>query len=101
MFDLNLPDFELIVWLNYSDFGKKLEKEILPITKGLMINEEMDENGTKSYHWIVPSWLETVVLGGKLKEFVGNPNLIFLKIKANNDSSIEDITFKDERKFKK
>ncbi len=61
----------------------------------------MNENGTKSYHWIVPSWIEAVVLGGKLKEFIGNPNLIFLKIKANNDSSIEDITFKDERKLKK
>ena len=41
-----------------------------------------------------------MVLGGKLKEFVGNLNLIFLKIKANNDSNIADITFKDERKFK-
>lgn len=101
MFNLNLPDFELIVWINYNEFGKNLEKEILPITKDLIIFEEIDKNGTKSYHWIVPSWIETLVIGGKLKEFIGNPNLIFLKIKANNDSNIEDITFKDERKFKK
>ncbi len=40
MFDLSLPDFELIVWIKYNDFGKKLEKEILPITKDLIIYEE-------------------------------------------------------------
>jgi len=101
MFDLSLPDFELIVWINYNDFGKKLEKEILPITKDLRIYEETEYAGVKSYHWIVSSWIETLVIGGKLKDFIGNPNLILLKIKANNDSNIEDITFKDERKFKK
>ena len=101
MLDLNLPDFELIVWINYNDLGKKLEKEILPETNHLIIYEEIEDEEVKSYHWEVPSWIETLVMGGKLKEFIENPNLIFLKIKANNDSSIEDITLKDERNFKK
>ncbi|MBU1341525.1 MAG: hypothetical protein KKE44_03765 [Proteobacteria bacterium] len=101
MFDLKLPDFEIIAWIINNEFGKKLENEMSTITKDLGIDDYSENQDKIVYHWIVPSWLETLVLGGKLKEFVGNPNLIFLKIKANNDSSIEDIAFKDEREFKK
>jgi len=101
MFDLKLPDFEIIAWINNNDFGKKLKNEILITTKDLGIDEHSENQEKIVYHWIVPSWLETLVLGGKLKEFIGNPNLIFLKIKANNDSNIDDITFKDERIYKK
>lgn len=101
MFDLKLPDYEIIVWINYNDFGEKLEKEILPITERLLIDEEVETEGIKSYHWEVSSWLETLVLGGELKQFIGNPNLILLKLKANNDSSIQDVSLKDIRKYKK
>ncbi|MFH2058339.1 MAG: hypothetical protein ABIJ59_05510 [Pseudomonadota bacterium] len=101
MFDLNLPDFELIVWIKYNDFGKKIEKEMLPILKDLKVYEEIEREGIKSCHWIVPSWLEALVLGGKLKELIGNPNLILLKLKANNDPNIQDVTLKDIREYKK
>jgi hypothetical protein len=40
------------------------------------------------------------VLGGRLKPFAENPNLIFLKLKANNDPSIQDVTLKDIRKMR-
>ena len=100
MFDLKLPDFEIIVWIDYNDFGKKLEKEILPITKDLEVYDDIEREGKRVYHWIVSSWLETLALGGKLKRFEENPNLIFLKLKANNDSNIQDVTIKDLRKYK-
>jgi predicted transglutaminase-like protease len=100
MFDLKLPDHEIIVWIKNNDFGKKLEKEILPITKGLEIYDDIKTEDRRVYHWIVPSWLETLVFGGKLKEFIGNPNLIFLKLKANDDPNIEDVTLKDNREMR-
>ncbi|MBU1387820.1 MAG: hypothetical protein KKE62_06385 [Proteobacteria bacterium] len=101
MFDLKLPDFEIVVWINYNAFGKNLEKEILAITGTLEFDEEMETEGIKSYHWVVPSWVETLVLGGKLKEHIDNPNLVLLKLKANYDSAIQDVTLKDDRKYKK
>lgn len=100
MFDLKLPDYEIIVWISNNDFGKRLEKEILSITKDLEVYDNVEREGQKIYHWTVTSWIQTMVLGGQLKDFIGNPNLIFLKLKANNDSSIEDITFKDDRKMR-
>lgn len=101
MFDLKLPDYEIIVWIDYNDFGKRLEKEIWPVTERLQVDEEIEKEGIKYYHWVVPSWMETLILGGKLKQFIDNPNLIFLKLKANNDPNIQDVTLKDNRKFKK
>jgi hypothetical protein len=101
MFDLKLPDYEIILWINYNDFGKKLEKEILPITQELEVYDEIEKEGVKFYSWTIPSWVETMVLGGKLKEFTENPNMIFLKFKANNDPDIQDVTLKDLREYKK
>lgn len=97
MFDLKLPDFEIILWIKNNDFGKKLEKEILLITKGLEVYDDIKTEERRVYHWIVLSWGETLVLGGKLKEFIENPNIILLKLKANNDPNIEDVTLKDNR----
>ena len=101
MFDLKLPDFEMIVWIKNNDFGKKLEKEILLITKGFEVYDHSETKDNIVYHWIVPSWLETLVVGGKLKEFTDNPNLIFLKLKANYDQNIQDVTLKDIREYNK
>ncbi len=101
MFDFKLPDYEIIIWINYNAFGKKLEKKILPITQNLEIYEEIEREGRKVSHWTIPTWEETLIIGDKLKEFTENPNMIFLILKANNDSSIEDVTLKDLRKYKK
>ncbi|MBU1344153.1 MAG: hypothetical protein KKE44_20895 [Proteobacteria bacterium] len=101
MFDLSLPDFEIIVWIKNNDFGKKFEKEILVTIKDLEIDDYSETKDTIVYQWIVPSWIQTMVIGGQLKDFIGNPNLIFLKLKANNDSNIQDVTLKDDRKYKK
>jgi len=67
MFDLKLPDYEIILWINHNDFGKELEKEILPITRDLEIYDDVEKEGIKSYSWIIPSWVEAMVLGGKFK----------------------------------
>ncbi len=99
MFAFQLPDFEIIVWIDYNAFGKKLEKEILSVTEALEIYEEIEMEGKIVYHWIVPSWVEAMVFGGRLKSFTDNPNLIFLKLKANNDPDIQDVTLKDIRKM--
>jgi hypothetical protein len=37
MFDFKLPDYEIIVWIDYNAFGEKLEKKILPIIQNLEI----------------------------------------------------------------
>jgi len=99
MFDLKLPDYEIILWIKHIDFGKKLEKEILPITQDLEIYYEVEKEGIKFYSWTIYSWVETMVLGGKLKQFTENPNMIFLKLKANNDPDIQDVILKDSRKY--
>ncbi len=101
MFDFKLPDYEIIVWIDYNAFGEKLEKKILPIIQNLEIFEEIEREGRKVYHWTIPAWEETLISGDKLKQFIENPNLIFLKLKANNDSNIQDVTLKDIRKMEK
>ncbi len=101
MFDFKLPDYEIIVWIDYNAFGEKLEKKILPIIQNLEIFEEIEREGRKVYHWTIPAWEETLIIGDKLKQFIENPNLIFLKLKANNDSNIQDVTLKDIRKMEK
>ncbi|MCK5164135.1 MAG: hypothetical protein KAQ72_10465 [Desulfobacula sp.] len=100
MFDLKLPDFEIIVWINNNDFGGKLKNGIFAITKDLEVYDYSEAKDKIVYHWVVNSWIQTMVLGGQLKDFIGNPNLIFLKLKANNDSSIDDIIFIDDRKMR-
>jgi hypothetical protein len=52
MFDFKLPDFEIIAWIDYNDFGKKLEKEILSITEELDIYKGIETDGKRVYHWI-------------------------------------------------
>jgi len=84
-----------------ADSFEKLEKKILPITQNLEIYEEIEREGRKVSHWTIPTWEKTLIIGDKLKEFTENPNMIFLKLKANNDASIEDVTLKDLRKYKK
>ncbi len=101
MFDFKLPDYEIIVWIDNNDFGEKLEKEILFITKNFEIYEEIVVEDKRVHHWIIPTWEEAIETGDKLKQFIENPNLIFLKLKANYNSKIQDITLKDIRKFMK
>ena len=99
MFELS--EYEIIIWIDYNAFGEKLEKKILPIMQNLEIYEEIEREGRKVSHWTIPTWEETLTIGDKLKQFTENPNIIFLKLKANNNSSIQDITLKDDRQMSK
>jgi len=101
MFDFKLPDYEIIVWINNNRFGEKLEQELLLITNNLEIYEEIETEDKRVHHWVVQSWFEALEVGSKLKPLVDNPNLVFLKLKANNDSNIKDVTLKDNRKMRK
>jgi hypothetical protein len=94
MFNLNLPDFEVILHLRYNDFGKKLENEILRETALLLLDESTEYHGAKDFHWSFRSWLEAVSAGEILKKFCNNPNVLLLKIKANHQSEIEPIVLK-------
>ena len=52
MFAFQLPNFEIIVWIDYNAFGKKLEKEVLSITEELVIYKGIETDGKRVYHWI-------------------------------------------------
>jgi len=48
-------------------------------------DEAIEIEDKRVHHWTIPTWEETLEIGDKLKQFTENPNLIFLKLKANND----------------
>ena len=92
-----LPQYELIMWLNYDEPGKKLENKILPILNGYQVCDNLEVKGIKICNWSIPSWEESLKLGEKLKRFTKDPNVMCLKLKANNNRSIKDIVLKDKR----
>jgi hypothetical protein len=49
MFAFQLPNFEIIVWIDYNAFGKKLEKEILSITESLKYMKKSKEKGKEYF----------------------------------------------------
>ena len=90
-----LPDYDVILWLSYSEFGKKLEKEILS-TIEIKPYEITESNGVLDIHWGFDTWDEAVYFSETLKKFTNNPNLILLK--ASNHKNIDaSIVYKDER----
>ncbi len=98
MFDLKLPDFEVMLHLQYNDFGKQLEKEILKETALFFLEESTKYQGAKDFHWSFDSWSEAVEAGNILKQFCNNPNVLLLKIKANYQPEIEPIVLKRKPK---
>jgi len=90
-----LPDYDVIVWLYFSEFGKKLADEILSSVE-ILPYESFESQGVLDMHWGFDDWEEAVNFSKKLKRFIENPNLILLK--ASNLKNIEaSIIYKDER----
>ena len=98
MIDLKLPDFEVLIHIQYNDFGKMLEDQILLETASYNLDESIEDQGMKSFHWSFETWEEAVSAGNVLKKFCENSNLILLKAKANYDTNIKPIIFKNSIK---
>jgi len=97
---LRLPEYEVSVHIRYNEFGKKLEKDLLMATSTYVLDASTEYQGVKDFHWTFESWQEAVRAGENLKEFVNNPNLLLLLVKANNNETIKPIYHKDRRKSK-
>jgi hypothetical protein len=94
-----LPDYEIILWIVANRFGKKLEKAIRS-SIGKMPYEGAEYQGVSAIHWDFDIWDDAVNFTEKVKRFLDNPNLIFLK--ANNRRNENaSIVYKDERPMKK
>jgi hypothetical protein len=90
-----LPDYDVIVWLYFNDFGKKLAEEILS-SVDIIPYESFESDGVLDMHWAFDDWEEAVHFSKKLKRFINNPSLILLK--ASNLKNIGvSIVYKDER----
>ena len=90
-----LPDYDVIVWLYFNDFGRKLEEEILS-SVDIIPYESFESDGILDMHWGFDDWKEAIHFSKKLKRFIENPNLILLK--ASNLKNIDaSIVYKDER----
>lgn len=94
-----LPDYEIIVWIVGNDFGKKLERNILSDID-ITPYESVDYEGVLALHFDFNTWEETVNSAEKIKTFIDNPNLIFLKANNRNNENAS-IVYKDERPMKK
>ena len=94
-----LPDYDVIVWLDYSKFGEKLTEEILS-NVDIMPYESFEHDGVLDMHWDFDTWDEAVNFSEKLKRFINNPNLILLKA-SNHKNTDASIVYKDERPFTK
>ncbi len=99
MIEMRLPDYEVLIHMRYNDFGKSLEEKILGETASYELDESIEDQGMKSFHWGFDTWEEAVTAINALKKFSENPNLILLKAKANYDTNIEPIIYKDTRKY--
>jgi hypothetical protein len=92
---LKLPDYDVIVWLYFNEFGKKLAEEILS-SVDILPYESFESDGILDVHWGFDDWKEAVQFSRKLKRFIDNPNLILLK--ASNLKNMDaSIIYKDER----
>lgn len=93
--DLRFPDFEVLIHIQYNDFGKMLENKILLETSSYDLDESTEYQGVKDYHWSFKTWEEAVSAANSLKKYCDNPNVILLKAKANYNTDIEPVVFKN------
>jgi hypothetical protein len=92
---LRLPDFEVVAHVIVSKFSADLIKEIESISRDYELDECTEFNGIRDYHWMFSSWSDAVAASERLKHLTPNPNLRLLRVKANYDSSIKPISYKD------
>ncbi len=91
---LRLPEYEVLIDIQVSEFSKHLEKEIELLTVAYNLEESTQDQGYRDYHWEFNTWEDAVAAGENLKHLVTNPNLIKLKVKANNHPEIKPISYK-------
>lgn len=73
---------------------KHLEKEINSLTATYNLEDSTQDQGYRDYHWEFKTWEEAVFAGENLQHLVTNPNLLKLKVKANNHPEIKPIIHK-------
>jgi hypothetical protein len=91
---LRLPEYEVLINIKVSEFSKHLEAEIESLTATYNLEESTQDQGYSDYHWEFNTWEEAVTAGETLKHLVTNPNLLKLKVKANNHPEIKPISYK-------
>ena len=91
----NLPNYDVIIWINYNPFGKKLEEDILS-SIDIEPYERSEYDGVLDMHWGFKSLDDAMSFSFKLKDFLNNPNLILLKASDINNPNAS-IVYKDER----
>ena len=90
-----LPDYDVLIWLNYNPFGEKLEKDIISSVE-IEPYDRTEYDGVLDMHWDFVTWHDAMEFSEKLKKFIENPNVIFMKA-SNSKNSDASIVYKDER----
>jgi hypothetical protein len=55
MFDMRLPEYEVTMYIKYSELGKKLEKDLLSAASTYDFDTSTEYQGVKDFHWAVES----------------------------------------------
>jgi hypothetical protein len=90
----HLPDYEVVIHIQYNNFGKKLEEQILSDTNSYELDESTEYEGRKDYHWAFKTWEEALAAGNVLRKYCQNPNLLLLKVKTSKQANQEPVIYK-------
>ena len=91
----SLPEYEVVIHTQCNVFGKKLVDQILSATALYELVDCAAHQGHNDFHWSFKTWEEAVSAGDALKGYCQNPNLILLRVQANNKSDQKPIVHKD------
>jgi len=89
-----LPDYEVVLHIQYNSFGKKLEEQILSDTESYELDESTEYEGRKDFHWAFKTWGEALAAGNVLRKYCHNPSLLLLKVKTNKQTNQEPVIYK-------
>ena len=93
-----LPDYEVVIHIQMSEFSASLEKEIEIISKDLSLDKSTEYCGQKDYHWAFETWESAAATLERFKHLVNNPNLLMLQACSIYDQTISPIHLKDIKK---
>lgn len=89
-----LPDYEVVIHIQYNSFGKKLEEQILSETQLYELDESTEYEGRKDFHWSFKTWEEALAAGNVLRKYCQNPNLLLLKVKTSKQTDEKPVVYK-------
>jgi hypothetical protein len=78
-----LPEHEVTVHININKFSGNLLNEVENLSKGFSLRQSIEYCGTRDFHWEFETWSEALQAGEKLKQFINNPNFVFLEVHSN------------------